>query len=69
MADQAGVDETDGASCAGISRRRFLRAGGLCAGGLWATGVLSGCQSLEAVGLPDQPGLPGEDFDYASAYV
>lgn len=48
----------------GFSRRSLL-AGGLVV----AAGALSGCQTLEAVGLPDQPPLPDEEFDYASAYA
>ncbi|GGB49756.1 L,D-transpeptidase [Roseibium aquae] len=47
-----------------LSRRGFLYGGALL-----TAGVLAGCQSMEAVGLPDQPALPDEEFDYASAYA
>jgi len=50
-----------GTGSAGVSRRGFLT--GLAA----SSGLLvSGCYS---VGLHDQPDLPGEGFDYASAYA
>lgn len=47
-----------------LSRRQMLAGGAMLA----AAG-LAGCQTMEVVGLPDQPDLPGEDFDYASAYA
>ena len=49
----------------GLSRRSLM-AGGL----VLAAGTLAGCQTYEqVVGLPDQPPLPDEEFDYASAYA
>ena len=47
------VDRRSGAAFA-LSRRTFLLA---------APFALAACQAIP-VGLPDQPDLPGEDFDY-----
>ncbi|WP_417692501.1 L,D-transpeptidase [Roseibium sp.] len=48
-----------------ISRRQILRAGAWGLGGM-AVLSLAGCYS---VGLPNQPTLPGDDFDYELAYA
>ncbi|MEP4769538.1 MAG: L,D-transpeptidase [Roseibium sp.] len=45
--------------------RRSLLTGGL----IVAAGALGGCQTMELVGLPDQPDIPGENFDYSAAYA
>ncbi|MFD1695023.1 L,D-transpeptidase [Roseibium aestuarii] len=50
---------------AGVDRRAFLRAAGRTAVGVSAL-ALTGCYS---VGLPSQPPLPDETFDYDLAYA
>ncbi|MCX2723523.1 L,D-transpeptidase [Roseibium salinum] len=47
----------------GLLDRRTLLAGGL----FLAAAPLAGCQTV--VGLPGQPALPDESFDYATAYA
>jgi len=48
---------------------RFTRRGILTGGLLVGAAVLTGCQTADLVGLPDQPPLPDEEFDYATAYA